>query len=85
MANTSGGYIVLGIDEDKNVETGYFIGFKKKGFDEGKEPSVETSLNNAIINVEPNPKVHFKHIIDDGKFHPVIKLSAKSVNLCHEI
>ncbi|MGB8033507.1 MAG: ATP-binding protein [Nitrososphaeraceae archaeon] len=32
MANTSGGYIVLGIGEDRNVETDHFIGFKKKSF-----------------------------------------------------
>ena len=32
MANTAGGYLVLGIDENKNPETGYLIGFKKVGF-----------------------------------------------------
>ena len=63
MSNTTGGYLVLGIDEDKNQKTGYL----KNGFDVGKEKRVEIEINNATINVEPYPKLGFKHIVDDKK------------------
>jgi Putative DNA-binding domain len=76
MANTSGGYLVLGIDENKNEKTNYFIGFKKKGFKVGEEKNVETQINNATINVEPYPKLDFKYIVDGKKFYPVIKIES---------
>lgn len=70
MANTSGGYLVLGIDDYD-----YLKGFKKYGFNvDDDEKQVEVRINNAIINIEPYPKVDSKYVEDDKKFYPVIKI-----------
>ena len=75
MANTSGGYIALGIDGNKNVKTDYFIGFKKKGFILGEEQKIEIEINNARINVEPNPTMNYRNIEEKrGMFYLVIKI-----------
>jgi predicted HTH transcriptional regulator len=73
MANTSGGYIVLGIDDVKN-EKNDFIGFKKNGFNVGQERKIEIEINNGTINVEPSPKMNYRNIEDEGKLYPVIKI-----------
>jgi hypothetical protein len=76
MANTAGGYLVLGVDSDTNQKTGYLKGYKKNGFKEGKERSVEIGINNATTSVDPYPSVHYKNIEYDKKFCPVIKVES---------
>jgi predicted HTH transcriptional regulator len=75
MANTSGGYIVLGIDEVKNKETDHFIRFEKKGFALDKRHRIEVEINNARINVDPDPIMEYRNIEDkDNTLYPVIKI-----------
>jgi hypothetical protein len=75
MSNTSGGYLVLGIEEVKNPATNHLIGFKKNGFTVGKdEKNAEVQINNAAINVEPNPRIFTKYIIEGSRFYPIIKI-----------
>jgi hypothetical protein len=76
MANTSGGYLVLGVDEEKDEKTGYVFGFDKNGFDNDKRKYIETLINNAIINIDPYPKVRFANVEDDNKLYPIIKIEA---------
>jgi len=62
MANTSGGYLVLGVDGCTSKKTGSFIAFKKNGFDNDKRKHIETLINNATIHIDPFPKVHFVNV-----------------------
>jgi hypothetical protein len=46
MANSSGGYLVLGIAENKTLE-GHLLGFEKRGFSEGQEDKINSSISNS--------------------------------------
>ena len=61
MVNTSGGYIALGVGETRNVKTDHFIGFEKNGFVLGKEQKIECEINNARINVDPDPTMDYRN------------------------
>ena len=78
MANTPGGFIVLGIEEIPSPSNSeIIIGFRKNGFKHGKQDSVANSISNAIFNVEPVPKVEFKNIRDRNKFYTVLKIHSE--------
>lgn len=78
MANTDNGFILLGIDEKKDGEK--IIEFIPKGFELGKEDSLRNKIGNAVVNVEPQPNVQIKHIIDKkkGVFYSVIQINGKN-------
>jgi predicted HTH transcriptional regulator len=56
MANTSGGYIVLGVGEDKALD-GTLIRFTKDGFRAGTEDKVNLSIANNVYEVNPTPSI----------------------------
>ncbi len=64
MANTQGGFIVLGIDEKKKDQ--HLIEFSKNGFRAGEEDKVKNDIRNQRVQVEPIPKIETK-IIDDTR------------------
>ncbi len=76
MANTSGGFIILGVDEVRSEDGEALIGFKKIGFEHGKEDHVGLQMGNNVFNIEPNPSVNIKIITekDDNKFYTVLKI-----------
>jgi predicted HTH transcriptional regulator len=58
MANISGGFIVIGIDEIKNGKT--ITEFKKRGFKIGLEDEIQKKLTNYLYEVEPTPlSIHY--------------------------
>jgi predicted HTH transcriptional regulator len=69
MANTLGGTIVLSIDEVKDQQ-GHLTKYKKTGFvNNNKEDNVRNRVNNAMVNVEPIPKVSIRNVSDtNNKF-----------------
>jgi hypothetical protein len=74
MANSSGGYIVLGIDEERS-ETDYLIRFIKTGFEKGEEDHIGQTVGNAMYNVELVPEIDIKHLYDDNDiFYTVLKI-----------
>ena len=75
MANTVGGFIVLGIEEIKNND-GDIMEFQKNGFMTGKEDEVKRSISNYISQVEPLPKTDTQKIDekDSNTFYFVIKI-----------
>ena len=73
MANTSGGFLVLGIGEIKSVDSKRIIGFEKIGFKNGEQECVRNEVGNSIFNIEPTPTANIEHIPDGDKFYTVIK------------
>jgi predicted HTH transcriptional regulator len=74
MANTVGGFLVLGIEENKN-NNGNIIEFQKNGFMAGKEDEVKRSISNYISQVEPLPKINTLKIDENSNtFYFVIKI-----------
>lgn len=47
MTNTSGGYLVLGVDEHKSGD--HLLGFKLVGFDVGIEDNVKNQIRNEMV------------------------------------
>jgi|GEM_PF-3253023 predicted HTH transcriptional regulator len=81
MANTSGGYIVLGIDEQKAPD-GKIIKFIKKGFEPGDEEKINQSVANNIHNVEPMPNIQPPMMVYEqgGKnFYSVLKINSVDI------
>ena len=72
FANTHGGHIVLGIDENKNKQK--LIGFRKNGFQLGKQDKIKNDIRNHIVKIEPTPKFQIKTIDDENKFFVVIHI-----------
>src|SRR5690349_14071636 len=52
MANTSGGFLVLGIEEVKSSDSTKIISYKKTGFEKGKEDPMKLQVTNSIFNIE---------------------------------
>jgi hypothetical protein len=71
MANSYGGYIVLGIELDKSKNK-----FKKNGFDKGKEEeSNGQKIGNYMYEVEPTPEIISRNLYDkNSKFYTVIQI-----------
>ncbi len=74
IANTRGGFLVLGIDENKSNSQS-LLDFKKAGFDKGKEDFVNREIRNNIVNIEPTPKVTTKNISEGNKFYVVLEIA----------
>jgi predicted HTH transcriptional regulator len=62
MANSSDGYIILGIEQDKSNNI-----FIKKGFDKGQEENIGQRIGNDMYNVEPTPEVTIRNLYDKNK------------------
>ena len=73
MTNTIDGNIVLRIDEVKD-QSGHHIKFKKTGFANNNE-YVRNAINNAMVNVEPTPKVRVRNLLGtNNKFYTIRRL-----------
>jgi predicted HTH transcriptional regulator len=74
MANTSGGYIVLGIEQDKSKNK-----FIKNGFDKGKdEENNGQKIGNYMYEVEPTPEVITRNLYDkNNKFYTVLQIKSE--------
>jgi len=62
MANSNGGYLVLGVEENK-TQNGILLDFKKHGFKDGEEVKIKLSISNTFHNVEPLPQIAVKLIV----------------------
>ena len=77
FANYFGGQMVLGVKEEKR--NGFLVGFKKVGFNIGREDWVRNEVNNAMVNVDPPPTVNFKSLYDNNSIYPVLKIEGKDI------
>lgn len=77
FANTYGGYLVLGIDEDKNNDV--LKGFKKNGFKKEKEDHTKNEIRNHQVRIDPSPEIQTKIILDNDKFYVVIKIENNQI------
>jgi len=77
FANTHGGHIVLGADENKKNHV--LIDFKKNGFREGKEDEVKKEIRNYQVQIEPTPELKTEIIPDGEKFYVVIKIENNEI------
>ena len=75
MANTNGGFLVLGVAEKKGSDSKVILGFQKVGFDKGKEDYIIREVGNNIVRIDPEPEVTWKHIYDKTKFFTVLKIN----------
>ena len=78
MANTHGGFIVLGIREIKN--NGFLTGFEKRGFQKGQEDKIKNDITNHQVQIEPIPDIETKTIDDGEKFFVAIHVNNKKIN-----
>ncbi|MGI0059082.1 MAG: AlbA family DNA-binding domain-containing protein [Nitrosotalea sp.] len=67
FANSSGGLIVIGIKGMDKAE-------EKKGLQAIEEHNISQQLTGRIAQVEPNPKVLTKQIVEGDKLYVVIKI-----------
>lgn len=76
MANTKGGYIVLGINQIKSKDGKKIIRFAKKGFTRGKEDNIKNDITNYALHLEPVPNMGIIHIHEKNgkKFYTVLKI-----------
>jgi len=79
MANTKGGFLVLGIEEIRSEDKSKIIRFKKHGFSNGKQDATKNKITNSVLSIEPLPVVEIEHIVEEKteKFFTVIKIDAK--------
>lgn len=76
MANTSGGYIVIGVGEEQ-TSSGLVLGFKKYGFKQGEQDKINQTISNNLFGVDPIPKIKIVNISEGNKFYPVIKIESE--------
>jgi len=76
MANTKGGYIVLGINQIKSKDGKKIIRFEKKGFTHGKEDNIKNDITNHVLLLEPVPNMGIDHIHERNgkKFYTILKI-----------
>lgn len=79
MANTIGGFIVLGIDQIMSNDSKKIIRFEKVGFENGTQDNISNNIGNNRSNIEPLPVVHLRHIPDHDseRFYTVVKVDSK--------
>ena len=78
LANTYGGYIVLGIDEEKAPD-GKIIRFIKNGFEHGEEDRINQTVANNMYSVDPTPNIGQPRMVyekDEKYFYPVIRVNS---------
>ena len=73
MSNTSGGFLILGIEEIKDNEK--ILEYRKKGFRIGKQDEISKGIANNCFSISPIPKYEIKHIEDESVFYTVLKIS----------
>lgn len=73
MANTVGGFLILGIDEIKSDDGTTLLGYKIKPFKKGKEESINQQIRNAISLLEPTPRMKSNHMYFDDEFITIIE------------
>ena len=78
MANTKGGFLVLGIDQITGKDGRTIVGFKKVGFKKGEEDLIGGKINNYRFLIEPIPTLTINHIYEDsGEFYTAIKIESR--------
>ena len=79
MANSDGGFLVLGIIQVLSKDKKRTIKFEKRGFTHGKEDNLKNKITNSVLSIEPVPPVSFELIPEkDGKkFYIVIKIEKR--------
>lgn len=85
MANTAGGYIVLGIGEEKTTD-GRTLRFTKEGFAKGEEDKVNQSIANSVYLIEPTPSTEQVRPIYERNgrtFYAIIKINSIDVHKPH--
>lgn len=70
FANTSGGFIVLGIAERESERPR----FERVGFEDGKQDDVDLCIGNEQHDVEPLPTCEVKYVPHGSRFCAVIKI-----------
>ena len=78
MANTSGGFLVLGIEEIKTGET--ITHFDKRGFTLGTEDAIKQKIGNARFEIEPVPEVEDSILLEGNKFFVILYIKNNSLN-----
>jgi predicted HTH transcriptional regulator len=76
FANNSFGQMVLGIKEFKKGQVLY--GFKKEGFPENDLNSIQGEINNAMVNVDPAPRVTISTLNGNRLVYPIIKIEGEN-------
>lgn len=74
MANTDGGFLVLGIEEMKSSDGKMITGFRKIGFNKGEEDQLRLKIGNSIVNIEPTPTVNLQNLVEGNKFYTILKI-----------
>src|SRR2546428_7541756 len=64
MANTQGGFIVLGISQIDSDNGKKILGFEKTGFELGEEDTLKNTVGNYAVKVEPLPVFDLKPVYD---------------------
>lgn len=68
MANTSGGYIVLGIGEGPNGV------FEKRGFANGEQDEIDLKIRGMQFLIEPIPRITTHYVIENNLIYPIIQI-----------
>ena len=74
LANTTGGFLILGIAPVKDSINKTISCYKKIGFKTGKEDEIGLEISNSCFCISPTPAYKIKHICDDSVFYSVIKI-----------
>ncbi len=74
MANSSGGFLVLGIKEIKSDNGKAILRYEKIGFDINTQEQTIHRIGNALYEIDPIPTTKIRYLQDDGKIFPVIKI-----------
>ena len=68
MANTFGGFIVLGIGESKTGD------FEKVGFPQGQQDEIDLKVGEMRFLIEPIPKITTHYVPEKDRIYPVIQI-----------
>ncbi|MEO9319674.1 MAG: ATP-binding protein [Nitrososphaera sp.] len=84
FANSEGGTIVLGIDENKSQVHGK-TPFYKNGFDIEMADKIGQAIASKAYNVDPTPTFELKRIDDGKKFYMAIKIDTEDFNKPYQV
>ena len=73
LANTTGGFLILGIAPVKDTINKTVSGYMKIGFQIGKEDEIGLEISNNAFLISPIPLYKIKHIEDDLVFTVLLK------------
>jgi len=71
MSNTSGGFIIIGLDQKNH-------GFDKIGLSDTTEDKIMLHIGNAQVCIDPIPKISINCIEKEGKLYPIIQTHEES-------